>query len=119
MAPQNRETVTMGGVVVGRGAHLLTSAENSFRVRLEGSLPVCAERVAEQRGVKRSEAEKIIQKTNDERTKFVRKIYKKHAGSRNFYDMVINTDRFTPEQTVDLIMLTMGKLGFRTSNPKK
>lgn len=106
-----------GGVVVGRGAHLLAAGSNVFRVRFDGSLSVCAKRMVECEGIKEKEAEKKILETNDERIKFVRKIYQNYTNPRNFYDMVLNSDIFSSEQMVELILLTMGKVGFRL--PKK
>ncbi|MBF0381814.1 MAG: cytidylate kinase-like family protein [Magnetococcales bacterium] len=106
-----------GGVVVGRGAHLLTSNKSAFRVRLEGSLNVCAQRMSDRKGISMREAEKIIKSTNDERIKFVRKIYEKYTSVHNYYDMVVNSDTFSPDESVELILYTMEKMGFNI--PKK
>jgi|SaaInl4_150m_RNA_FD_contig_31_594377_length_1394_multi_4_in_0_out_0_1 hypothetical protein len=106
-----------GGVIVGRGAHLLTSTKNAFRVRLEGSLPVCSQRMSDRKGIPKREAEKIIKATNDERIKFVRKIYEKYTSVHNYYDMVVNSDTFSPEESVELMLITMEKMGFNI--PKK
>ncbi|MBF0445742.1 MAG: cytidylate kinase-like family protein [Magnetococcales bacterium] len=107
-----------GGVIVGRAAHLLTTSNRMFRLRLEGSLPVCTERVAKRMNVKKSKARKFILKTNEERVKFVKKVFDRYTSDTAYYDMVINTDMYTPEQLVNLVIMTMSEAGFRVTPPK-
>ncbi len=89
-----------------------------FRLRLEGSLPVCIERVAERMDVRKSKARKIILKTNEERTKFVKKVFTRYTNHKAYYDMVINTDLYTPDQLVNLVIMTMKEAGFRVTPQK-
>ncbi len=101
-----------GGVVVGRGAHLLLPAGRVFRVRLEGSPKVCAKRVAKNRDIKKSKAAKLVEKTNRDRDHFVKEVAKRYPACENRYDLVLNSDQFTPEQMVRIIVAGMAEMGF-------
>jgi len=104
-----------GGVIVGRAAHLLTTSSRMFRLRLEGSLPICTTRVAQRLNINENKARKMILKTNEDRTRFVQKVYRHYTNFKSYYDMVINTDMYTPEQMVRLVLMTMKEAGFRVS----
>ncbi|MBF0285565.1 MAG: cytidylate kinase-like family protein [Magnetococcales bacterium] len=95
-----------GGVVVGRGAHLLVP-KGVFRIRLEGSLAVCTKRVAKNMDIKRVRAERLIVRTNKERASFVEKLAKRFPPDGSEFDLTINTDIFTQDQVVDLILHAM------------
>ncbi|NGZ07478.1 MAG: cytidylate kinase-like family protein [Magnetococcales bacterium] len=103
----------MGGVIVGRAAHLLLPRKETFRVRLEGSLETCAKRIAKQKDMKYDKAEKLVQESNKEREKFEEQVAKRFPRAEQGFDLVINTDRFTPEQSVEVILVAMGQAGFR------
>ncbi len=102
-----------GGVIIGRGAHLvLTGDPRVFRVRVEGSMEVCAQRVAEREKIKLKKARELILKTEKERHKYVKELYKRFPHDRAYYDLVVNTDKLTPEDTVDVIIHAMDRMGF-------
>ncbi|ABK44161.1 conserved hypothetical protein [Magnetococcus marinus MC-1] len=102
-----------GGVIVGRGAHLLLSQKHRvFRLRVEGSLHVCAERVAKREDIKLKKAEKRVVQVDKERRDFVEGLYKNRSTRHNFYDMVINTDLFKPQATVGVVELALAEMGF-------
>lgn len=102
-----------GGVILGRGAHLLLPKQRAFRVRLDGSLKVCSKRVAKVLEVKNSKAEKLILKTNAEWRKFTRDVAKRYPTSVKGYDLTINTDIYSPEQMVRIIAIAMEEAGFQ------
>lgn len=83
-----------GGVILGRGAHLLVRSEPLLRVRLIGSVDVCAWRLAGGDASKveamRAEAAAI----NADKVAFMRKCYNVDRDDPSRYDLVINTDRF-------------------------
>ncbi|MEG3639546.1 cytidylate kinase-like family protein [Magnetococcus sp. PR-3] len=102
-----------GGVIVGRGAHLLLSQKHKvFRLRVEGSLHHCAERVAKRENIKQKKAEKLVVQTDRERQEFVENLYQNHSGRHNYYDMVVNTDLFKAQATVELVEKGMREMGF-------
>jgi cytidylate kinase len=109
-----------GGVIIGRGAHLILPEERTFRLRIEGSMKECTKRVAERKSIKKSKAEKQIEKVNKERAKFHKELGKRYPTRVDSYDLTINTDRFTPEQCVKIICLAMSEMGFKIpAKPKK
>ncbi|MBF0260841.1 MAG: cytidylate kinase-like family protein [Magnetococcales bacterium] len=104
----------LGGVIVGRAAHLLLSPTKAFRVRLEGSLATCAQRLAKIKNIKPDKAEKLILETNKERDQFERQVAKRFPGAHHGFDITVNTDRFSPEQAVQVIIAAMREAGFQT-----
>lgn len=101
-----------GGVILGRGAHLLDTKLPIFRVRLDGSLPVCTRRVMQRLNLSETEARALIRTKNLERESFTRTVYKRFRSARQFYDMVINTDLFTTEQVVEMILSALRMKNF-------
>ncbi|MBF0369093.1 MAG: cytidylate kinase-like family protein [Magnetococcales bacterium] len=109
-----------GGVIIGRGAHLiLSNHQNVFRTRVEGSLETCSRRIAERDKIKQKKAREVVIKTNKERARFVRELYKRFPPDREFYDLVVNSDRITPEQSVEIMIHTMSVMGFHVPGEKK
>ncbi|MGN7611875.1 AAA family ATPase [Magnetococcales bacterium HHB-1] len=102
-----------GGVVVGRGAHLLLPRKKVFRLRIEGSMPVCTARIAERLHIRKGIAREMIIRTNRDREAFVRKMYKRfRPEERTYYDMVISTDMFSVDQAVNTVVAAMEQAGF-------
>jgi cytidylate kinase len=102
-----------GGVIIGRGAHLILPKERTFRIRLEGSMHECVKRLAKRKSMKKSKAEKIIKKVNKERVKFQKDLASRYPTSIDSYDLTLNTDSFTPEQCVKIIVTAMNEVGFK------
>jgi cytidylate kinase len=108
---------TGGGVIVGRGAHLLLPRRKAFRLRLDGSMSVCATRVSKLLHIPLNQAEQLIRQTNRERTEFVKQVYKRFTTTKTYYDLVINTDLHTAESAVDVIHFAMYRSGFNVPKP--
>ncbi|MBF0293840.1 MAG: cytidylate kinase-like family protein [Magnetococcales bacterium] len=103
----------LGGVIVGRAAHLLLPKKRTLRVRLEGSLSACAKRIAKHRDMKLDKAEKLVIKSNEERADFEKKVSKRFPRAEQGFDLIINTDRYSPPQTVRIILAAMTEAGFQ------
>ena len=103
---------TKGGVIVGRGAHLILGPERCFRVRIIGSLKKCAERISEREGIDIEAAEQRVEQVNQERAEYINDLYGVHAGDSSNFDLILNTDRFTVEDSVALIIYAMQKAGY-------
>ncbi|MEO5345971.1 MAG: cytidylate kinase-like family protein [Magnetococcus sp. YQC-9] len=104
----------LGGVIVGRAAHLLLPRTKAFCVRLEGSLDTCTQRLAKNKNLKPEVAAKRILQTNKEREQFERQIAKRFPGAHHGFDLTVNTDRFAPEVAVRVIIAAMRESGFQT-----
>ncbi|MCB2156946.1 cytidylate kinase-like family protein [bacterium] len=101
-----------GGVIVGRGAHLILWDRKAFRVRIVGSLDRCAKRVAEKENISQEEAEKKIQHINQERASFIKNLYRHDLSDCSSFDMVLNSDRYTPQVLARMIANAMRLAGF-------
>ncbi|MBF0162069.1 MAG: response regulator [Magnetococcales bacterium] len=102
-----------GGVIVGRGARLiLAQYPYVFRVRIEGSRDVCIKRVAQREGVSLEAAKRKIAEIEQERSRFLKGLFKRYPNNRTYYDMVINSDKLEPQQAVEIIVTTMEKMGY-------
>ena len=104
---------TKGGVIVGRGAHLILGPNRCFRVRIIGSLKKCAERISEREGIDLKAAELRVQAVDRERAEYLDELYGVHAGDSSNFDLVLNTDRFTVNETTALILDAMHRAGYQ------
>ncbi|MBU1979715.1 MAG: cytidylate kinase-like family protein [Gammaproteobacteria bacterium] len=97
-----------GGVILGRGAHLILAQQNVFRVRLTASLETCAERVARKKTVAPEEARKLVELVNQNRSKFVWDVFKQRLNEPTAFDLTINTDRLAKyEEVAEIIIFAM------------
>lgn len=101
-----------GGVIVGRGTNMILTQGQAFRVRIDGSMSVCVERVAKNLVIKKKKAEKLILAENEERARFAAKVAKRFPSDRYPFELIISTDTFTPGQAVNLILAGMKEAGF-------
>lgn len=83
----------IGGVIVGRGAHIVLSKTAAVRVRITGSPDVCAKRVAAAEGLSLEAAQQKIQEQNTERGRFVWETFQMRLNDPTSFDLTINTDR--------------------------
>ncbi len=101
-----------GGVIVGRGAHLILGPHRCFRVRIVGSLEnaqsvsVCVRVWMSRRRKQR------VEQVDHERATYINELYGVHAGDSSNFDLVINTDRFTVNESVALILDAMQQTGY-------
>ena len=101
-----------GGVIVGRGAHLILGPGRSFRVRIIGSLEACAQRVAEREHLDIEAAREKVVTVNRQRADYLEQLYGEGINDCSDYDLVLNTDRFDEEQAVALILHSMQQAGY-------
>lgn len=107
-----------GGVIIGRGAHLILSHHpHIFRVRVEGSLDYCAQRVAQRESLTIKEGEKRLRKVNKERLGFVKELFKHFHSDHSYYDLTVCSDGLDANQVVDIILFTMKQRGFDVPLP--
>ncbi|MBF0308428.1 MAG: cytidylate kinase-like family protein [Magnetococcales bacterium] len=107
-----------GGVIVGRGAHILLVRYPVLRVKITASADTTIKRVSERLDIKKVKARALIERTNMERDGFVDRLKKRYPSDKEEFDLVINTDLFDPPAAVELILLAMGKAGLAIAPPK-
>lgn len=103
---------TRGGVIVGRGAHLILGPERCFRVRIVGSLEKCAERIRVREGIDIEAARRRVEEVDRERAEYLNELYGVHAGDPGNFDLVLNTDRFKVNEALALILDAMQQAGY-------
>lgn len=108
---------SVGGVVIGRGAHLLITPAKVFRLRITGSPEVCALRVASSEGMSVTEARKKVARVNSERATFIRQTYQRDINDPSTFDLTLNTDRISPQGAVRIIIGAIKEAGFEWHNP--
>lgn len=104
-----------GGIVMGRGAHIILARNDIFRVRIIGSPDICAKRVAAEEGLSLPAARQKIDHMNHERAKFVWDYWKHRLNDQTEFDLTINTDHFEDLSGIpDLIIEAMHCVGIKT-----
>jgi len=109
-----------GGVIMGRGAHIILARHDIFRVRIIGSPDICAKRVTASEGLTPEAARQKVDKMNHERSKFVWDYWKHRVSDQTEFDLTINTDHFQDiPQLADLIVSGMHGVGIKTEQAAK
>jgi cytidylate kinase len=95
----------MGNVIiVGRGSFYITRHHpNGLHVRLIGSLQKRVKHMVDEYSMTLKQAEEYIKKEDNERHDYVKKLFGVDLNDPHFYDMVINTDKLSPQEIIALI----------------
>mgnify|MGYP001812346113 CR=1 FL=1 len=104
-----------GGVIIGRGAHLILGPAHAFRVRIVGSLDVCAARIADREQLDPDAARQRVEKVDRQRADYLHRLYGVDMADCSVHDLIINSDRFDIGQMVDLILRGMQHAGYNIS----
>lgn len=94
-------------VIVGRGATALLPKESTLRLRVVGPLNQRIQRMAEQRHVPFTEAEAILRRVDQERQEFVSHHFHKDVNDPHNFDLVLNSDRYTPAELAEIAWLAV------------
>ncbi len=100
-------------VIVGRGAAQVLPAASTLRVRLIGRVADRIATVAKRRGIAPAEAQRWVEQTDRERTRFVKDHFHKEPSDALDYDLVLNSSRFSVPQCADLIIEALHRLAGR------
>ena len=91
-------------IIVGSGAAILTSDHShALHIRLKASLNFRVERIKHALSLSREEALKVTQEKDDSRYEMVQTFTQQNVNDPGFYDIIIDNERFSAEQIVDLI----------------
>lgn len=97
-----------GGILIGRGAHLILARQNVFRVRIVASPETGAERLALKNSISLEQARKLVKEVHQHRGKFVWDIFKQRLNDPTTFDLTINTDQLDKyEDMVEIIVFAM------------
>ncbi|HEO66194.1 MAG TPA: cytidylate kinase-like family protein [Spirochaetes bacterium] len=99
-------------ILVGRGGCFITHKMNKgFHVRCVAPFDFRVQNIMKQQSLSQKDSEKLIQKMETERDAFVQDYFFTDVSNPHYYDLVINTSRFTLDDAVDLIYYSMEKRG--------
>lgn len=109
-------------ILIGRGAHIVLAGHQLFRLRVVGSRLICAERIAEAKNIPLAEAQQQVKEVNQQRRNTLLNLYGTTVEdcaldlAHNF-DLVLNTDQIPISTAVELILLTLNRLGLKPLKP--
>lgn len=103
-------------VIVGRGAAHILPSFSTLRVRLVGLLEDRVANAARQQNLSREEAARWVEKTDCERTEFVKAHFFKDPADPRHYDLVLNTSRWSVSECADLIVRALHQLESQLMN---
>ncbi len=100
------DTATSGNVViVAHAASLaLATRRDVLRVRVTASVEARRRRLAASLGVDEAEAARVIKRSDVGRADYIKRFYGIGAEQPTHYDLVVNTDRLTPDDAARLIV---------------
>ncbi len=91
-------------VFLGRAADMILPQDVGFRVQLTASRDFCLKAFAKQTGSSLEEATRAVGEIERERKDFLRNHFKIDSHDPSRFDMIINMERFTEDQAIELIM---------------
>jgi cytidylate kinase len=101
-----------GGVIVGRGAHVILAGRDVLRVRIVGSVEACATRISEQDGTSYAEAKRKVQESNKRRGRFIWDLFHSRYNDPTNFDLIVNSDYFRKlDDVVELVLLAVRARG--------
>jgi CMP/dCMP kinase len=101
-----RETAQHGNVViVSHAAGIpLAGRDDLLRVLVTASFDTRVRRVAAGRSMDMGEAEKLMKDSDAGRADYFRRFYKIERELPSHYDLVVNSDKLTPEEATDIVV---------------
>ena len=109
--------VHVGGVIIGRGAHLILAGQKVFRLKVEASRDFCAHAIAKKEGISLKAAKELAERVDAERIKFVREVYKRFPTENTYYDLVLNAETIPPDQMLHIVTHAMRTAGYLMTKP--
>jgi cytidylate kinase len=99
----------VGGVILGRGAHIILAGECALRVRICGTPEACAKRMSEKGHGSEAELLATANETNHRRGKFVWDVFHSRISDASQFDITINTDRMADFEDVVEVLVVMAE----------
>lgn len=91
-------------VIVGRGSHIIAAnLPNVLKVRFVGSLAARLKYLRESRNLGEREARAYMDAHDQDRSAYVRQHFGHDIGDAHDYSLVINTDRFSDDEVVNIL----------------
>jgi cytidylate kinase len=97
-------------IIIGRGAGQILPKETTLRVRLIGPEAQRIKAIQNRFDLSAEEARRWIEKTDDQRIRFVKDHFHKDPGDPAQYDLVLNSSRLSIADCADLILTAVERL---------
>jgi Cytidylate kinase-like family len=100
------ETAAQGDAVIlaHAASHALADRDDILRVLVTASQETCIRRVADQRRCSEADATAAVKSSDAARASYLQRFYGVSPERSSHYDLVVNTDRLTPERAAALIV---------------
>jgi cytidylate kinase len=100
------ETAAQGDAVIlaHAASHALADRDDILRVLVTASRQTCIRRVADLRGCSEADAAAEVKSSDAARASYLQRFYGVSAERPSHYDLVVNTDRLTPERAAALVV---------------
>jgi hypothetical protein len=104
------ETAERGNTVIVAHAasHALASRPDVLRILVTASHPVRCARVAEERQLSEKDAAREVDSSDAARADYLKRFYGAKNELPTQYDLVVNTDRLSPEEAAALVVAAAG-----------
>jgi cytidylate kinase len=101
------ETAAQGDVVIASHAASIALAQRdeTLRVLVTASPETRGARLSEGRGLSERDAAKEIRSSDAGRADYLRRFYRIETEEPTLYDLVVSTDRLTPEAAAEIVVL--------------
>ena len=86
-------------------SHALADRTDVVRVLVTASPETRRARVAAERGLAEKDAAKAVDRSDAARADYLKRFYGAKRELPTQYDLVVNTDRLTPDEAVELVVL--------------
>lgn len=91
-------------IFVGRGIRFVLPDEPGLAVRLVASEKYRVNRIQREKGMSEAEARRFVQDLELARQQFVQRFFHKDVNDPQWYDVILNVERWGVEATADLIV---------------
>lgn len=102
---------TSHAVFLGRGADLVLPKTAGLRVRITARHDYCVHAYAKEHGISLDQAIEEVHREEIERIRFFRHHFRIESAEQSRHDLIINIERFTIPQAVDLILSALAIRG--------
>ena len=104
-------------IILGRGATFILPARTTLRVRLVASLEDRISAFAQEFGVSRNEAARLVREKDRARTAFVKEHLHQDVNDPLHYDLVLNSSRLAVPECTELIVSALRHFQHRMHPP--
>ena len=91
-------------IIVGRGAAQVLPVETTLRVRIVAPHAWRVSETQKRLGITHEEAERWVQKTDNERIQFVKHCFHKDTTDPAEYDLTLNSNRYSIDECAEIVV---------------